>query len=63
MSENSKKWYQSKAIWSAILIAVLSCIEGVSVAFGKPIVPPNWLIGMLGAFGIYGIRDGKKPLE
>jgi len=61
----SKKWYMSKAIWAGlfgVLVAVYNALTG-SLAAGCEIegqlcivVPaiPEWIFGILAAFGVYG---------
>jgi len=53
-----KKWYESKAIWTAIATGVL----GIAAAFGY--TAPDWVLQILVALGIYSIRTGvNKPIE
>ncbi len=58
----TKKWYQSKAVWSALVTALLGAIQPVSAAFGHPIAVPLWIIEVLAGLGIYGIRTADKPV-
>ncbi len=58
----SKPWYQSKAVWAAIVTATLGAIQPVSAAFGHPIAVPLWIIEVLSGLGIYGIRTGNQPI-
>ena len=61
---DSKKWYQSKAVLTAIVGVVLGAIQPISTAAGHPIEVPAWVYQVLGAFGLYAIRDGVgKPLQ
>lgn len=58
---NDKPWYQSKTIWSAILIVVAGLLQafGVDIA-GNPEVTQTVyqiLYTLAGAFGLYGLRD------
>jgi hypothetical protein len=50
-------WYKSKAKLAAIVGALLVALGQVSTALGHPIVIPQWVLEILGAIGIYGIRD------
>ncbi len=60
---DGKKWYQSKAVWTAITGAILGGIQPISTAFGHPITVPAWVYETLGAFGLYAVRDSiGKPL-
>lgn len=58
----TKPWYQSKAVWSAILMAFMGAIQPISAAFGHPIAVPGWIINVLTGLGIYGIRTGDTPI-
>ena len=51
-----KKWWKSKTIWTAIVV----CITSVAGEFGFEV--PQSVFGVLGALGLYGVRDavGKK---
>jgi hypothetical protein len=51
-----KQWWKSKTIWTAIAV----CVASVAGEFG--IVIPESAFGVLGALGLYGVRDavGKK---
>lgn len=63
MDETKSKW-KSKAVWSAILTAIVGAIQPVSTALGHPIVVPQWVVEVLIGMGIYGLRDGiGKPLS
>jgi hypothetical protein len=54
---DSTVWYKSKGKLAAIIGAVLAAIGPVSTAIGHPIVIPTWVLEVLGAIGLYGIRD------
>lgn len=57
-----KPWYKSKAKWSAIIMAIVACIQPVSTALGHPFQVPLWVIEFLTGLGIYGVRDAlNKP--
>lgn len=59
----TKKWYQSKSIWVAVVAAVLSITQAVGNAIGHPIVIPSWVYEFLGAMGLYSLRTGvDKPI-
>lgn len=61
-----KKWYQSKTVWSAILIALTAILQSVGLDFvGNPETMEaiySVMYPLAGAFGLYGLRDaiGKK---
>lgn len=50
-------WYRRKTSWVAILGAILSAVGPVSVALGHPVVIPTWIYQILGAMGLYTLRD------
>lgn len=58
----TKPWYQSKAVWSAVLMTVVGAIQPVSAALGHPIVVPQWIIDVLAGLGIYGLRTATAPI-
>lgn len=47
-----KDWYKSKAVWSAIALGVVGILNAVGI------MVPDYVIQILTALGIYGIRDG-----
>ena len=57
---DSTPWYKSKAKLAAIIGAVLAAVGPISTAVGHPIVVPNWVLEILGAIGLYGVRDAIK---
>mgnify|MGYP001174503762 FL=1 len=46
-----KAWYTSKTIWTALAV----CAVSIAGEFG--IVIPESVFGVLGALGLYGVRD------
>ena len=60
---NGKRWFESKTVWVAIVGAILGAIQPVSAAAGHPVIVPAWVYEVLGAFGIYGLRVGDKPIQ
>jgi hypothetical protein len=50
----TKAWYSSKTIWSMVFaVLIVAWNEAVVVGFGLPPIP-EWVYGILAAFGIYG---------
>ena len=47
-----KNWYESKTVWSAMAVLLLSVYTAYT---GQPI--PVWVWGILGSLGLYGVRD------
>jgi len=60
---DAKKWYQSKAVLSAIIACILGGVTGISTALNHPIVIPDWVYTILVGLGLYGLRTGDKPIE
>jgi uncharacterized integral membrane protein len=56
-------WYRSKAIWSAIIGAILAIVQPVSAAFGHPIVIPNWVFEILAGMGLYSLRTATSNIK
>ena len=46
----SKKWYLSKTIWTAIIAGVIGVLEAFGIS-----IPPQ-IITILVAFGLYSLR-------
>lgn len=46
-----KKFYQSKTVWTAIATGVVSVLIAMGIAI------PTEVYGVLGALGLYGLRD------
>jgi len=49
-----KNWYQSKAMWGAIFLAVVAIANAAGIAI------PNEVYGLAAALGIYGLRAAMK---
>ena len=60
--EGKPKW-KSKAVWAAVITALLGAVQPISEALGHPISVPDWVFQVLIGAGLYGIRDAKKPLN
>ena len=61
---DTKKWYESKSVWVAVITGALAMVEPVSMAMGKPIKIPLWIYEVLGGLGLYSLRAGQgKPLQ
>ena len=59
---DTKRWYASKTLWTAVVAAILGAIQPISGALGHPIVIPNWVYEILAGFGLYSLRTGDKPI-
>jgi hypothetical protein len=54
LTPKSKPWYASKTIWSMVgAVLIVAWNEAIAVGFGLPPIP-EWIYGVLAAFGIYG---------
>lgn len=58
----TKPWYQSKAVWAAIVTAFLGAVQPVSAAMGHPIAVPLWIIEVLTGLGLYGLRTATTTI-
>lgn len=56
LQENStmetKPWYQSKSIWTAVIGALIGLYNAIGAVKNLPPVP-DWIFTILGAIGIY----------
>ena len=50
--DGTKKWYQSKTIWTSIITGLLGLYISLQPQLGWPGVPA-WLLTILGAIGVY----------
>lgn len=50
------RWYQSKAVWTAIIGAVLGLVQPITTALGHPYQIPLWVFEFLGGLGLYSLR-------
>jgi len=60
---DTKKWYKSKTIWTAIISVLIGAIQPISTAFGHPIVIPDWIISLLVGMGLYTARTAEKSIS
>jgi hypothetical protein len=59
---DSKKWYASKSIWSAVIAGGLGIAQAVGSATGHPIVIPEWVYAILGSIGLYSARTAETKI-
>lgn len=50
--DSTKKWYQSKNIWTSIVTALVGLYEVLAPQLGWPVIP-GFVITILGALGVY----------
>jgi len=51
----SKPWYKSQTIWTAVIAGVLGIYGAVSTIHPLPPIP-EWVYTLLGAVGLHGLR-------
>lgn len=49
---DSKKWWQSKGIWTGVVTVLLAAYAAASAQFKLPPIP-DWIFAILGAIGVY----------
>ena len=62
----TKKWYQSKAIWGGIVTVIVVTLKTVLEQFGaNPSLQfaLNLVVGIAGAFGIYGRKVANTQIK
>lgn len=61
MALSSKKWYQSKTVWSAVLILLITVLNVLGLDFvnDPEVMTQVWNVSyaLAGALGLYGLRD------
>lgn len=50
--DETKKWYESRNIWTGVVTAVLGLYLSLAASFGWPAIP-EWIFAILGALGVY----------
>ena len=48
----TKPWYLSRTVWSGIVAGIVAIYNGVAPGAGLPAIP-DFVFGVLAAFGIY----------
>lgn len=66
--DDSKKWWQSKTILSAIVIVLIGLYNSVGTSLapvlGWSLPPiPEWVFALLGAMGIYSRATADKTIK
>ena len=57
-----KKWYLSKTIWSGVVAVLVAAYNTAAGQFGLPAIP-EFVFGILGAFGIYSRATATTVLK
>lgn len=60
---DSKPWYKSKTVLSAIIGVLLAAVQPISTAVGHPIVIPNWVFEILAGMGLYSLRTATTTIQ
>lgn len=58
---DTKPWYQSKTIWTAVVGGLLGLYQAVSAVHALPAIPP-FVFTLLGALGLYGLRTSDTKI-
>lgn len=60
--DSSKKWYQSKNIWTSIVTALAGLYEVLALQLGWPAIP-GWVISILASIGVYTRVTATKTIN
>jgi len=52
MEQVTKKWWESKNVWTGIVTVLIAAYSTAAGQFGLPVIP-EYVFAILGAFGIY----------
>lgn len=58
----SKKWYTSKGVWTAIVTGLMGLYLSIQPTFSLPNIP-EWIFAILGAIGLYSRVSANKTIE
>ena len=58
---DSKPWYQSKTLWTAIVGGLIGIYGAVSTIHPLPAIP-QWVLTILASMGLYGLRTADKSI-
>lgn len=59
---DTKTWYQSKTIWTAIVGALVGIYGAISTVHPLPPIP-TWVYTILGSMGLVGLRTADTKIE
>ena len=57
----TKPWYQSKTIWTAVIGALVGIYGAISSVHPLPAIP-EWLLTLLASAGLYGLRTADTKI-
>lgn len=60
--DDTKKWWQSKGVWTGIVTATMGAYVTLTPVFHLPVVP-EWIFALLGTLGIYTRVTATKTIE
>lgn len=60
--DDSKKWYQSKAIWSGVVAGIVVAYNAIAPVVHTPAIP-EFVYALLGALGIYARATATTTIE
>ena len=58
----TKKWYASKTLWTAIITVLVTAYNGVAPGQDWPAIPEA-VYALLGAFGLYSLRVANTTIS
>ena len=62
----SKKWYQSKAIWAGIITALVGAAQTIGLQFGFDLLAnpiASAVLSILGILGVYGRASATTSIK
>lgn len=59
--DETKPWYQSKGIWTAIIGGLLGLYGAVSAIHPLPAIP-TWVYTLLASMGLYALRTADTKI-
>lgn len=59
--DETKPWYQSKGIWTAVIAGLAGIYQGISSIHPLPVIP-QWVFTFLGAMGLYSLRTADTKI-
>lgn len=56
-----KDWYKSKTLWAAVVAGLIGIYGGISQVHPLPAIP-QWVLTLLGAMGLWGLRTADTKI-